>query len=475
MKKRVLLVDDEINVRKALTTALRKVGYETKEASSGREALELLKDFRPEVMLLDLRMPEQDGMETLRRLRDMQQMEDACPSVVMMTAYGSAKDVMEAIKLGAFDYVQKPFDLGRVKQVVAQALRQRESDQVNRLSEASLDEPWEGPGLVGLSPAMQEVYKLVGRVSMTKSTVLIQGESGTGKELIARAIHSNSPRAGKPLIAVNCGAIPENLLESELFGYERGAFTGATGQKPGMVELADGGTLFLDEVGELSPSLQVKLLRVLQERTFVRLGGIEPVSVDVRIIAATNRDLQERIRQGLFREDLYYRLNVVPIHMPPLRERKEDIPLLAEHFLAKYGREMGKGPCYLSKAAMESLLSYHWPGNVRQLENTIERALVIAGGSAILPEHVEGPLQETETAETGRMGSMLRWEDRTMREIIQEVEREAIVRALQKEGGNKLQTAKRLGISRRALLYKLEMYGLNGTDGVQNGGEVRKK
>ncbi|USG64884.1 sigma-54 dependent transcriptional regulator [Brevibacillus ruminantium] len=476
MKKRVLLVDDEQNVRRALTTALRKVGYETKEASSGAEALALLPDFQPEVMLLDLRMPELDGMETLRRLQKMGLAEERRPSVVMMTAYGSANDVMEAIKLGAFDYVQKPFDLKRVKEVVAQALRQRENDRENRIKRAAGEEDtWDSPGLVGLSPAMQEVYKMVGRVSMTKATVLIQGESGTGKELIARAIHSNSPRAGYPMITVNCGAIPENLLESELFGYERGAFTGAIGRKPGLIELADGGTLFLDEIGELSPSLQVKLLRVLQERNFVRVGGVESIVVDVRVIAATNRDLQERIRQGMFREDLYYRLNVVPIFMPPLRERKEDIPLLAEHFLAKYGRELGKEPCHLSPAALEVLCSYHWPGNVRQLENTIERALVIAGGSAILPEHVEVYLQETEQAERDSLGKLLRWEDRTMRELVQEVEREAIARALQKERGNKLQTAKRLGISRRALLYKLEMYGLDGADAVQKGVEVRKK
>ena len=475
MKQRVLLVDDELNVRKALTTALRKVGYETREASGGSEALALLAEFQPEVMLLDLRMPELDGMETLRRLREMKLREEERPSVVMMTAYGSAKDVMEAIKLGAFDYVQKPFDLARVKEVVAQALRQRESDRANRmLREQAAEETWESPGLVGLSPAMQEVYKMVGRVSMTKATVLIQGESGTGKELIAKAIHNNSPRAASPMITVNCGAIPENLLESELFGYERGAFTGAAGRKPGLVELADGGTLFLDEIGELPPSLQVKLLRVLQERTFVRVGGVESISVDVRIIAATNRDLQERIRQGLFREDLYYRLNVVPIYMPPLRERREDIPLLAAHFVAKFGRELGKEPCHLSPAAMEVLRSYHWPGNVRQLENTIERALVIAGGSAILPEHVEAYLQESEQTEASGIGQLLQWEDRTMRELVQEVEREAIARALQKEKGNRLQTAKRLGISRRALLYKLEMYGLAGDD-AQNGVEVRKK
>ncbi|MDA5109088.1 sigma-54 dependent transcriptional regulator [Brevibacillus thermoruber] len=458
MKKRVLLVDDEANVRKALTTTLRRAGYETREASGGAEALELVRSFRPEVMLLDLRMPEPDGMETLRRL---QQVDGPRPSVVMMTAYGSAADVMEAMKLGAFDYVQKPFDVARIKQVVARAVHQREPDEPAGAVRRPTEELTDQPGLVGLSPAMQEVYKLVGRVSTTKATVLIQGESGTGKELIARAIHANSPRAAKPMIPVNCGAIPETLLESELFGYERGAFTGAAGRKPGLFELADGGTLFLDEVGELSMPLQVKLLRVLQDRTLVRLGGVEPVPVDVRIIAATNRDLRELIRRGQFREDLFYRLHVVPIHMPPLRERKEDIPLLVQHFLAKYGRELGKEGCYLSPAALDVLMAYDWPGNVRQLENTIERALVLAGGSAILPEHVEVNPRENEPAGAADGLAAIRIENRTMRDIIREVEREAIVRALRKERGNRLRTAKRLGISRRALLYKLEAYGLD--------------
>ncbi|MED4583323.1 sigma-54 dependent transcriptional regulator [Brevibacillus choshinensis] len=457
MKRRILLVDDEANVRKALSTSLRKAGYDTKEAASGVEALEQLEAYQPEVMLLDLRMPELDGMETLRRLK---QRKGPSPSVVMMTAYGSANDVMEAMRLGAYDYVQKPFDLTQVKQVVAKAMHQPETSEEDGSMRPSPEERADSPGfLVGLSPAMQEVYKLVGKVSMSKATVLIQGESGTGKELIARAIHTNSPRADQPLIPVNCGAIPEKLLESELFGYEKGAFTGAVVRKQGLFEAANGGTLFLDEVGELTPSLQVKLLRVLQERTLVRLGGVEPIPVDVRIIAATNRDLRERIRQELFREDLYYRLNVVPILMPPLRDRKEDIPLLIRHFLTKYGRETGKEDCYLSPAAVEVLNAYPWPGNVRQLENTIERAVVLASGPAILPEHVQAHLEESrlETqTEAEKLG--IRYEDRSMKDIIQEVEKEAITRALQREKGNRLRTAKRLGISRSALLYKMDMY-----------------
>lgn len=457
MKRRVLLVDDEANVRKALSTTLSKVGYDIMEAASGDEALMQVESFLPEVVLLDLRMPMMDGMETLRR---MKQLDGKHPKVVMMTAYGSASDVMEAMRLGAFDYIQKPFDLAAVKQVVANALQHPENEEEPLPGQESGDEGQERSGLIGLSPAMQNVYKLVGKVSMSKANVLIQGESGTGKELIARAIHANSPRASQPLIPVNCGAIPENLLESELFGYERGAFTGAVGRKQGMFELADGGTLFLDEVGELSPALQVKLLRVLQDRKLIRLGGVESISIDVRVIAATNRNLQERIRQELFREDLYYRLNVVPIHMPPLRERKEDIPLLIRHFLAKYSREAGKEGLYLSQTTMDLLLGYHWPGNVRQLENTIERAVILASGPSILPEHVRGHLQEVGTVDQPAPVSGIRYEGRKMREILQEVEREAIARALRKERGNKLQTAKRLGISRRALLYKIEMYGL---------------
>ena len=461
MTQKVLLVDDERNVRKALSMTLRKSGYEISEAASGAEALNRISSFQPEVMLLDLRMPELDGMETLRRLN---RIEGKKPKVVMMTAYGSASDVMEAMKLGAFDYVQKPFDLVQVKQVVAKALQHAQTEQgVVAAAAKGEEKAEESSGLVGLSPAMQDVYKLVGKVSMSKATVLIQGESGTGKELIAKAIHANSPRADKPLIAINCGAIPEHLLESELFGYERGAFTGAVGRKQGMFELADGGTLFLDEVGELSPALQVKLLRVLQERTLVRLGGVEPIAVDVRLIAATNRDLRERIRQGQFREDLYYRLHVVPIHMPPLRERKEDIPILIDHFLAKYGRETGKEGLYLSPAALDMLMAYHWPGNVRQLEHTIERAVIMTSIPAIQPEHIHLPSQESGPGE-GRQAidGGFGYDGRTMREILQEVEREVLYQTLQKERGNKLQTAKKLGISRRALLYKIQMYGLEG-------------
>lgn len=460
MKRKILLVDDEANVRKALSTSLQKAGYDTKEAASGAEALERLDEYQPEVMLLDLRMPKLDGMETLRRLK---QRRGHMPNVVMMTAYGSANDVMEAMRLGAFDYVQKPFDLAQVKQVVAKALKQPEAEDDAGSMRPSPEERADVPGLlIGLSPAMQEVYKLVGKVSMSRATVLIQGESGTGKELIAKAIHANSPRADKPLISVNCGAIPEKLLESELFGYERGAFTGAVGRKQGLFEVADGGTLFLDEVGELTLPLQVKLLRVLQERTLVRLGGVESIPVDVRIIAATNRDLRERMQKELFREDLYYRLNVVPIKMPPLRERKEDIPLLIRHFLAKFSRETGKEGCYLSPAAVELLHAYDWPGNVRQLENTIERAVVLASGPAILPEHVQVHMEESsQTIESPSDKQGIRYDDRPMKDIIQEVEKEAITRALHREKGNRLRTAKRLGISRSALLYKMEMYGID--------------
>ncbi|TKI57307.1 sigma-54-dependent Fis family transcriptional regulator [Brevibacillus antibioticus] len=467
MTSRVLIVDDEANVRKALSTTLRKMGYELMEAGSGTEALEQVERFCPQVMLLDLRMPHINGMDTLRRLNERK---GRLPRVVMMTAYGSASDVMEAMKLGAFDYVQKPFDLGQVKQVVAHALTQGElfeQGEVGQVIQEDQANP-SGTSLIGLSPAMQNVYKLVGKVAMSKATVLIEGESGTGKELIARAIHANSPRADKPLIPVNCGAIPENLLESELFGYERGAFTGAIHRKQGLFELANGGTLFLDEVGELSLSLQVKLLRVLQDRVFIRVGGIEAVTVDVRVIAATNRDLQERIRQELFREDLYYRLNVVPIRMPPLRERKEDIPLLIRHFLAKYGKEAGKHDLCLSVAATEALIAYHWPGNVRQLENTIERAVILTRGVVIDQEHVLSPIQENAVSELTKGHGKMSYEGRTMREIIAQVEQEAIVHALRKERGNKLQTAKRLGISRRALLYKLQMYGLDSTMDVKD-------
>jgi len=461
MAQKVLLVDDEKNVRKALAMTLRKSGYEISEAENGTDALAKIDSFQPEVMLLDLRMPQMDGMEILRR---MNQLPGKKPKVVMMTAYGSASDVMEAMRLGAFDYVQKPFDLTVVKQVVANALQQADPANVESPSVTEEMETAERSGLIGLSPAMRDVYKLVGKVSMTKATVLLQGESGTGKELIARAIHFNSPRADKPIIPVNCGAIPENLLESELFGYERGAFTGAVGRKRGMFELAHEGTLFLDEVGELSPALQVKLLRVLEERKITRLGGVEPIEVDVRLIAATNRNLRERVREGLFREDLYYRLHVVQIHLPPLRERKEDIPLLINHFLAKYGREAGKTGLYLSPEASEMLMKYPWPGNVRQLEHAIERAVIMTSSQVIQPEHLQlpdlGDWQAASSLQECRCTN--RYEGKTMQEILQAVERDVICQTLKREAGNKQRTAKKLGISRRALQYKIQMYGLEG-------------
>jgi DNA-binding NtrC family response regulator len=464
--QRILIVDDEANVRKALTTMLRKAGYDTREAANGEEALTMLADYKPQAVLLDLRMPGLDGMETLRRLREHGG--EPLPSVIMMTAYGMASDVMEAMKLGAFDYVQKPFDLMEVKQVVAKAVAMqqtaRERDEWQEVSQQG----YRLGELVGLSPKMQEVYKLVGKVSMSKSTVLIEGESGTGKELIAKAIHSNSPRADHPLITVNCGAIPENLLESELFGYERGAFTGAITRKIGLFELADGGTIFLDEIGEMPLQLQVKLLRVLQERVITRLGGGEPIPVDVRVIAATNRSLPELIKRNQFREDLYYRLNVVPIRVPPLRERKEDIPLLIRHFLAKYQQELGKTVTHLSKQAVDLLLNHDWPGNVRQLEHVIERAVVLAGGAVILPEHIMPALYPDEPGDTaGSADAADPYEGKTLREILQQVERDVIARTLRKTNGNKLRTAKILGMSRRALLYKIEAYNLQ--QNVQEG------
>jgi len=464
--ERVLIVDDEANVRKALTTMLRKAGYDTREAADGEEALTVLPHYRPHAVLLDLRMPGLDGMETLRRLRSHP--DNMQPSVVMMTAYGMASDVMEAMKLGAFDYVQKPFDLTEVKQVVAKAVAMQQT--------ADEQDEWHAVGLqgyrlgelVGLSPKMQDVYKMVGKVSMSKSTVLIEGESGTGKELIARAIHANSPRAEQPLVTVNCGAIPENLLESELFGYERGAFTGAVTRKAGLFEQADGGTIFLDEIGEMPLPLQVKLLRVLQERVITRLGGGEMIPVDVRVIAATNRSLPELIRRNQFREDLYYRLNVVPVRVPPLRERKEDIPLLIRHFLAKHQQELGKTVTHLSKQAVDLLLNYDWPGNVRQLENVIERAVVLAGGAVILPEHIMPALYPDSSGDPTSVAEEADpYEGKTLREILQQVERDVIARTLRKTNGNKLRTAKRLGMSRRALLYKIEAYNLQGD--VQEG------
>ncbi|MGQ9532166.1 MAG: sigma-54-dependent transcriptional regulator [Desulfotomaculales bacterium] len=447
MAAKIVIIDDEEHMCWALERAMRQEGYQAFTATSGRKGLELVRREAPSLVILDLKMPEMDGLEVLRRLRKM----NPKLPVIMITAYGTIQTAIEAMKLGAVDYITKPFDLDELKIVVRKALELSHLITEVAFLRAELAARYDR--MVGESPAMQEVRRLIARVAGTDATVLITGESGTGKEVAALAIHQNSPRAKGPFIVVNCAALPEPLLESELFGHEKGAFTGAVARKQGRFELADGGTIFLDEIGEMPPAMQVKLLRVLQEKSFERVGGTETIKVDVRVIAATNRDLKAAIQEGKFREDLYYRLNVVPIRMPALRERKEDIPLLVEYFLQKFR------PRYqahtISPAAMELLRRYHWPGNIRELQNVIERAMIICQGEEILPEHLPPEIQ---AAPRPAGGLIVDFPDEGIN--LEQLEKELIIKALEKTGGNQTRAAQLLGITRSTLIYRMQKHGI---------------
>jgi DNA-binding NtrC family response regulator len=418
-----------------------------------------------DVVVSDLVMPRIGGLELLREVRARH----PDVPVIMITAHGTVDTAVEAMKAGAFDYIAKPFEQEELKKVIAKASRARELEQVHV-------HPGEGerPPLVGQSPAMRSVYELIAKVADSPSTVLITGESGTGKELVAQALHRGSARRDQPLIKVNCAAIPKDLVESELFGYEKGAFTGAVGSKPGRFELADGGTLFLDEIGEIPVEMQVKLLRALQESEFERVGGIKTLQVDVRLIAATNRDLKALIAEGRFREDLYYRLAVVPVALPPLRERKEDIPALVQHFIEKYDRRLGKRVERADDEALEVLMRYAWPGNIRELENLMERSVLFADGPVIGADALPDGLRERPAgapvpiAAVGPLGAIASPTGASMKEIVRqaqaELERELIARALEETGGNVTRAAKRLQISRKSLQVKMKELGLRGTE-----------
>ncbi|MBE0428422.1 MAG: sigma-54-dependent Fis family transcriptional regulator [Thermoleophilia bacterium] len=443
MTDSILVVDDEKNMRFVVGRALRSAGHDVSEAASGEEALRALGKSAPSLVLLDQRMPGMDGLATLK---EMKRRQPELP-VVMLTAHGNIEDAVKAMKAGASDYLTKPFDVEELKLAVEKALKLSCLErQVDFLRE-ELGRDYDTSGVIGESAQMQEVLATVRRVAATDATVMIYGESGTGKELIARAIHNGSPRARGPFVQLSCAALPETLLESELFGYEKGAFTGATGSKPGRFELADGGSLFLDEIGDISPAVQVKLLRVLETMTFERLGSNQTVSVDVRLIGATNRDLPRLISEGGFREDLYYRLNVIPVCMPPLRDRPGDIKLLAKHFLARHAP--GKD---LSPEALRHLEDYRWPGNVRELINTIERAGILSPGPVIGPGDLPAEVRAGTSPAAG--GFELPPEGVTL----EQVEKELIEQALARTGGNRTKAAGLLGISRHTLLYRIEKY-----------------
>ena len=461
--KRVLVADDELNMRRVLEAMLRREGYDVITAANGIEALGGMgTKGGVHTVITDLKMPGLDGMGLLKRLSA----EYPDVPVVMITAHGSVESAVEAVKLGAFDYLEKPFEQEQIRQVVAKAIN---TYALSR-RDARPEEPSSLTGrfrLVGQSPAIRQIYAVVEKVANTPSTVLISGESGTGKELIARALHENSSRHAGPFIKINCAAIPKTLMESELFGYDKGAFTGAVGAKPGRFELAHGGTLFLDEIGEIPIEMQVKLLRVLQESEFERVGGIKTIKVDVRLVTATNRDLLAEVGAGAFREDLFYRLNVVPIHIPPLRERREDIPLLADHFIAKFNDRLKKDIASIAPEAIERLVAYQWPGNIRELENLMERTMLFCEGPEIrvsdLPPEVAGAAAPASPAPAaGEEGARAAPESlkEAVRAETERVERELIQRALDATGGNVTQAARKLKISRKSLQTKMKELGL---------------
>jgi DNA-binding NtrC family response regulator len=449
----LLIVEDEAKMRRLLELNLAEDGYTVHTAADAEAGLNTLRQEKIDLVVTDLKLPGMNGLEFLQAVKRT----NATIPVVVMTAYGTVETAVEAMKAGASDYVLKPFSLEEMKLILRKELDVRRLREENRSLREALGERYQFRNIVARSPKMQEVLATVERVASTQSTVLLGGESGVGKDLIARAIHEHSRRASGPFIKINCTAIPENLLESELFGYEKGAFTGANTAKPGKFELADKGTIFLDEIGDVPGSIQVKLLHVLQDREFERLGGTKTLKVDVRVVAATNQDLRAALEQGTFREDLYYRLNVVPISIPPLRERKEEIPYLADHFIARFARESGKPLSDITPAALRLLMDFHWPGNVRELENIIERAVALSAGTVIDVADIRLDVSAARPAPVVAGGSLpFPPEGMTLEEFEDEIIRESLRRA----DGNKSQAARLLGLSRNALRYRLSKLGL---------------
>ncbi len=454
MKPRILIIEDEDKLRRVLELQLRSADFEVDQAASAEEGLKLAD--RADVILTDLRLPGMDGLELIRVIRR----QNTRVPILVMTAFGSVETAVEAMKAGAFDFLTKPFSLDHMTTVVSKALNIRALEDENRKLREELGHRYEFDNIIGRSPAMQEIFGTIDRVAPSRATVLLAGESGVGKDLIARAIHYHSPRRDRPFVKINCTALPENLMESELFGYEKGAFTGANTTKPGRFEQADTGTAFLDEIGDVPATIQVKLLRVLQEREFERLGSNKTRHIDVRIVAATNLDLRAALEQGTFREDLYYRLNVVPINIPPLRERPEDIPFLAEHFVHKLAPANDSKVESITDAAMQKLLGYHWPGNVRELENVIERSLVLCTGTKLDAEDVR-----LDTAPRARQSAGC---DAFLPEgmSLDDYEQSIIREALRRAAGNKSQAARLLGLTRNALRYRLSQMGLDNAKDV---------
>jgi two-component system, NtrC family, response regulator AtoC len=451
---KVLVVDDEESVRAMLRLVLRREGYEVSEAADGLSGVEIARQVRPDVIMMDVRMPRMDGMAALRVVRK----ERINATVILMTAFAAVESAVQAMKSGAYDYIIKPFNIDEVKILLGRVMESRRLEAEANLLRRELCSHYQLGQTLTRSPKMRAVYDAVAKVAPTQATVLITGESGTGKELLVSMIHYNSPRASGPFVKVNCSALPEMLLESELFGHERGAFTSALARRLGRFELADKGTLFLDEIGEMPSAVQVKLLRVLQEREFERVGSSHTVKTDIRIVAATNRTVSDLFGQGKFRGDLYYRLAVVTLEIPPLRERKEDIPLLARLFLQRFAQETGRELDDFDPETMDILEAYHWPGNVRELSNVVERAVIMSTGRILFPEDLPSHLFKASTATRSEEAEL--WQGKTLRDILKETESNIIRQVLGRNGGNRMKTARDLVMSRRALQYKIEEYGL---------------
>ena len=455
-KHKILVVDDEKSMCEFLEIMLKKEGYDVTSTTSGKKALELLDNNLYSMVFTDVKMPGVDGFEVLRKTKET----SPDTVVLMITAYGSPEGAVTAIKEGAYDYITKPFRVEEVKLTIKKSLERSDLIRENIRLRQEVEERYKFWNLIGKSPKMQRVYELVEKVSQTKANVLITGQSGTGKELVAKAIHYNSARKDRSFITLNCGAIPENLLESELFGHMKGSFTGAIANKRGLLEMAEGGTLFMDEIGELPLPLQVKLLRVIQEREFKRVGGTEDIKVDVRIISASNQDLQQKVAQGLFREDLFYRLNVIQIKLPPLRERKEDITLLTNHFIRKYSAETGKEVEGIAPEALELLLSYDFDGNVRELENIIERSITLETSPTITERHIRSYLNERMVSKSMPPSLEIPEEGMDLNQVVEDLEKAFILKALEHTGGIKKKAAELLGMNFRAMRYKLAKYDL---------------
>jgi two-component system response regulator PilR (NtrC family) len=454
---RILVADDEQSMRELLAIVLRREGYEVLLADNGRTAIELLEHEPVDLLISDIKMPDMSGVDVLRAAKKIDQ--DILG--IMITAFASTETAIEAMRLGACDYLSKPFDIDLLKMKVREKVENRQLRQENVLLKRTLGLSHQFSNIIGRSAAMLEVFKMIETIARTNSTILITGESGTGKGLVAQAVHFHSLRRDKPMVSLNCGAMPETLLESELFGHMRGAFTGADSNKKGLLEVAEKGTIFLDEIGEMSQVMQVKLLRVLQERKFRRVGGLEELTADIRVVAATNQNLEKAVAEARFREDLFYRINVIPIVLPPLRDRREDIPLLAEHFLAKYAEQMQKPVSAISRPALELLMRHDWPGNIRELENVLERAVALEATPTVLVESLPPSIRGGAPRSSGNQSPMeLPESGFDLEAHVQKIERGYLAEALQRANGVQVKAAELLGMSFRSFRYYVKKYNL---------------